>query len=90
MFKITKNAIAVLQTILAECARGPDDCLRIVKTDDGPELKVDVQKPDDDYLERDGRVLLVMDPEEMLRWSGKILEIDPDTEKIGFAPRRLV
>ncbi len=85
MLRITKGAVKTLQRMLTECEREPDDCLRIVRIDNRPELVVDKQKPEDDYLERDGRVLLIIDPEEMCRWSGRILEVDPDTETIMFA-----
>jgi Fe-S cluster assembly iron-binding protein IscA len=79
MLKITKAAVQRLKTTLHEVAEAPDDCLRIVVTDEGPELIVDQQRPEDHTLEREERLLLVIDPETMDHFAGRVLEVDEAT-----------
>lgn len=79
MLKITKDAVERLRTTLQEVAETPDDCLRIVVTEDGPELIVDQQRPEDHLLEREERLLLVIDPETMNHFQGRVLEFDEAT-----------
>lgn len=79
MLKITRDAVDRLRTTLHEVAESSDDCLRIVVTEDGPELIVDQQRPEDHLLERDERLLLVIDPETMDHFQGRVLEVDEST-----------
>ncbi len=79
MLKITNTAVQRLQITLQEVAESSDDCLRIVSTDDGPELIVDQPRPDDDLLERDDRLLLAIDPKTMAHFNGRVLEVDETT-----------
>jgi len=79
MLKITKDAVHRLKTTLHEVAESPDDCLRIVVTEEGPELIVDQQRPEDHMLEREEQLLLVIDPETMDHFKGRVLEVDETT-----------
>ncbi len=79
MLKITNNAIKRLSATLREVAETPSDCLRIVVTDDGPELIVDQERPDDHTLERNERLLLVIDAETLEFFDGRVLEVDEAT-----------
>jgi Fe-S cluster assembly iron-binding protein IscA len=79
MLKITKDAVERLGTTLREVAETSDDCLRIVVTDEGPELIVDQERPGDEMLVRDDKLLLVIDPATMEYFDGRILEVDETT-----------
>lgn len=79
MLRITKIAIERLGATLREVAETSDDCLRIVVTDEGPELIVDQERPGDETLVRDDKLLLVIDSATMEYFDGRILEVDETT-----------
>lgn len=79
MLKITKNALARLQTTLQEARLTELDCLRIVVGDGGPALILDQEQPGDITLERDGELLLVIDESTANYYYGRILDVDDAT-----------
>jgi len=76
MLKITKDAVQRLRTTLRQVAESSDDCLRIVVTEEGAELIVDQPRPEDHTLQREEQLLLVIDPETMDHFNGRVLEVD--------------
>ncbi len=79
MLKITKDAVERLTATLGEVAETSEDSLRIVVTDEGPELVVDQERSSDETLVREDKVVLVIDPATMNHFEGRILEVDATT-----------
>jgi Fe-S cluster assembly iron-binding protein IscA len=76
MLKITRKAVDRMQNTLRAVAETADDCLRIVITEEGPELIVDQERPGDETLFRDDKLLLAIDSATLQTFDERTLEVD--------------
>ncbi len=91
VLKVEPKAVERLRQTLRETAEYSEDCLRIVVTQEGPELIVDQQRPEDFLLVKEDKLLLAIDPETLDHFDGRVLHVDEATSLlvIDKMPRKL-
>lgn len=73
---VSEEAIVALRSFLRELGVADINCVRIRWTDEGAELAVDEQQPEDVVLEHEGHVLLAMDSDSVRACAGRVLHFD--------------